>query len=190
MRFIEIAKYFQPEEFIPPRLHEWLCQRYGKYTERYDNAFFKYVNIDIVRHARTVRSHFKRPVLINNWHSGKSSNPYTLRGWRPYDWRSNYSQVDLKELQGNEGFLISYADWHDQALKIAGRAHEFNYSQHERGIAIDYDVYGVPAEEVRREIKIKGKGLFPLLTRVEDKVSWNHNDLSHRCDDKIYFFNP
>ena len=47
-------------------------------------------------------------------------------------------------------------------------------SQHKFGRAVDFDVYQIPAEEVRNDIR---KGKFPLITCIERDVSWVHIDV-------------
>jgi len=48
------------------------------------------------------------------------------------------------------------------------------FSQHKYGRAADFDVDGIPARKVRDDIKA---GLFPLITCIEDNVSWVHIDV-------------
>lgn len=63
------------------------------------------------------------------------------------------------------------------------------YSMHKYGRALDFDVDGVSAIEVRDAILAKPK-LFPYITRMEDKVSWVHIDNKETKNDKIVLFNP
>ena len=48
------------------------------------------------------------------------------------------------------------------------------YSQHRFGRAVDFDVLGIPAEQVRNDIR---SGLFPEITCIEANVSWVHIDV-------------
>lgn len=48
------------------------------------------------------------------------------------------------------------------------------YSQHRFGRAVDLDVYGIPAEQVRNDIR---SGLFPEITCIEKDVNWVHIDV-------------
>lgn len=53
-----------------------------------------------------------------------------------------------------------------------------DYSFHRYGKAFDYDVKGVPAEEVRQTIiKNKDKDEFKLITCLEADVNWVHMDV-------------
>jgi len=48
------------------------------------------------------------------------------------------------------------------------------YSQHRFGRAVDLDVLGIPAEQVRNDIR---SGLFPEITCIEAGVNWVHIDV-------------
>lgn len=61
------------------------------------------------------------------------------------------------------------------------------YSQHKFGRAIDIDVIGMTAEEVRQYI-LKNQDKFPFITRLEDKVSWVHIDCANTCQNGILLF--
>ena len=52
------------------------------------------------------------------------------------------------------------------------------YSQHRYGRAVDLDVEGVPAEEVRQNIKQRYKTVnaFKYITTLEANVNWVHID--------------
>lgn len=66
-------------------------------------------------------------------------------------------------------------------------------SMHKFGKAIDFDVKGLTAEEVRQMIKEDQKLFYSFgLRRVEEGVSWLHSDIKDvdGYENKIYFFNP
>lgn len=48
------------------------------------------------------------------------------------------------------------------------------YSQHKFGRAADFNVQGISPEQVRNDIR---SGLFPLITCIENNVSWVHIDV-------------
>jgi hypothetical protein len=61
-------------------------------------------------------------------------------------------------------------------------------SAHLLGKAVDFDVQGLVAEEVREWI-IKYKTLWPYPIRLEKGVSWVHLDM-YDTGEKVYLFNP
>ena len=64
------------------------------------------------------------------------------------------------------------------------------YSQHKFGNAVDYDVRGYPAEEVRQEIlRKKDHHDFELITCVEADVNWVHHDCRN-IHDRILLIHP
>jgi len=63
-------------------------------------------------------------------------------------------------------------------------------SAHKLGKAIDFDVKGMTAEEVRKYL-IKNYKLFPEIGRIEDDVNWVHIDTIKKPNQKkIYLFKP
>jgi hypothetical protein len=64
------------------------------------------------------------------------------------------------------------------------------YSQHRYGRAIDFDVKGLEAEEVRQEL-INNADKFEYITTIEKDVNWIHIDCrnSDRIDGKINLIN-
>jgi len=63
------------------------------------------------------------------------------------------------------------------------------FSQHKFGNAIDFDVDGMTAEEVRQAI-IEKQDLFPEITRLESDVSWIHGDKKDTGKKDIVTFSP
>lgn len=115
-------KYFKWHELMPSKEYEpyWLILM----DER------------ILRTLDAIRTHYNRPVTVNNWHSGGS---FRNRGFRP--------------MIGTVGA---------------------KYSQHRFGRAVDFDVHGISAEQVRNDIR---SGLFPDVTCIEKDVNWVHIDV-------------
>lgn len=65
-----------------------------------------------------------------------------------------------------------------------------NYcSPHIRGQAVDCDVQGLVAEEVRIWI-IKNQNLWPYPIRLENNVNWCHIDTVDAEKGKVYLFKP
>jgi hypothetical protein len=62
-------------------------------------------------------------------------------------------------------------------------------SPHMTGQAVDFDVQGLIAEEVRQWI-IKNQNLWPYPIRLEDGVSWIHMDTRDHGAGKVYLFKP
>jgi hypothetical protein len=66
-------------------------------------------------------------------------------------------------------------------------------SYHKRGMAFDFDVKGMTAEQVRTEIKMhQDDPLLALVQRMEKKVTWCHADTAplKEGQTRIYLFNP
>ena len=64
-------------------------------------------------------------------------------------------------------------------------------SQHRQGNAIDFDVEGFTAEQVRKYI-IENKHLYPSISRMESNVGWVHCDAKplDKNQKRIYLFAP
>ncbi len=93
-----------------------------------------------------------------------SGGSYTLRGFRP----------------------------ENTSVGAKNSMHKGNPKKNIRCKAIDYDIKGMTAKEVRQIIKDDQKLFYSFgLRRVESGVSWNHNDLKETpTRDVIVFFNP
>jgi len=67
------------------------------------------------------------------------------------------------------------------------------FSQHRFGRAIDADIDGMQAHEVREDIKKnKSDPVFEFITAVEEGINWVHFDVRNWDKEKygICFFNP
>ena len=63
-------------------------------------------------------------------------------------------------------------------------------SAHFKGMALDFDVKGMTAEQVRKWL-YENKEDAPVRFRVEKGVNWVHVDvMPHKASDKAYFFYP
>jgi len=86
--------------------------------------------------------------------------------------RNNFGPVTINTW--HNGGQFSYRGYRPWNVKV-GKP----FSQHKFGRGIDFDVKGMTAEEVREAIKKDQKfWLEKGITRIEDKVSWNHLDLA------------
>jgi hypothetical protein len=65
------------------------------------------------------------------------------------------------------------------------------HSQHRYGRAVDFDVVGIPAEEVRKEILVnQKKEEFKYITAMEYGTNWVHIDCRNIDCSGIKLFNP
>lgn len=62
-------------------------------------------------------------------------------------------------------------------------------SAHKEGLAADFDVIGMEAEQVREWLKDNAH-ILPYPIRVESGVHWVHIDLRAKEGHKVYFFKP
>jgi hypothetical protein len=62
-------------------------------------------------------------------------------------------------------------------------------SPHILGAAVDFDVEGMMASEVRQWIEAN-KRLLPYSIRLEDKVNWVHLDVATLSEEKVTYFQP
>lgn len=98
-----------------------------------------------------------KPMYVNSWDSG---GQYDERGFRCIRCSEVVSKIE------------------------AGKIY---VSPHMTGQAIDFDVPGLVAEEVRRFI-VAHKNQLPYPIRLEADVSWCHLDTRDLSDEKISFF--
>lgn len=84
----------------------------------------------------------------------------------------------------HNGGKFKYRGFRPKDCKIGAKN-----SMHKLGQAIDFDVVGLTAEEVRGEI-IKHRELFPYVTRIEAGVNWIHIDNKKTFKNEIILFNP
>ena len=93
-----------------------------------------------------IREHIGKPMIVNNWASG---GKYTQRGLR-----CNLCDLVQSKTKANILYL----------------------TPHEQGTAVDFDVVGMTAAEVRKWLFAHAAEL-PHPIRVEADVTWNHIDL-------------
>lgn len=101
----------------------------------------------------------------------------------------------IRALCGNKPIRVN--DWHYggrfqyRGFRPADSTVGAARSMHKQGKALDFDVIGMTAEQVRGVIRLNQIELLKLgLTRIERGVSWVHIDLKHTGLDRLYEFNP
>lgn len=105
-----------------------------------------------------IREQLNRPITVNNWHIG---GLFEQRGLRD----NTQEIVRAKTMQG-----------------------KLYLSAHVLGKAVDFDVKGMSAQEVREWI-IDNEDLFPCKIRLEKGVDWVHLDvISEQKNPKVYQF--
>ena len=105
-----------------------------------------------------LRERLNKPIYVNNWDSG---GKFDERGLRCI-------QCPL--------------------VKKAIAENRLYMSAHMLGQAVDMDIEGLVAEEVRQWL-VKNKNTLPYPIRLEADVSWVHLDVQD-TGQKVYLFNP
>jgi hypothetical protein len=131
---------------------------------KYGDNAFKFIDTDLLHCILIVREELGKPMTINNW---KSGGKFSQRGLR-----TNISNIVKKK---------------SDAYKLYLSAHLF-------GKAVDFDVKGMDAEEVRMWIKDNAQ-LFPCKVRLEHNmkgtpINWVHLDtIDEDKNPSVYLFN-
>ena len=121
------------------------------------NIAYNYLDKDLLKVLLFIRTKLGKPIIINNY---KSLGSYSQRGIR-------CNCCDLVK---------------DKTLKNV-----LYYSTHMQGKAIDFDVKGLSAEEVRKWLK-QHETEIPHPIRLEEKVNWIHIDTRVTNNKKIETF--
>lgn len=127
---------------------------------------WKFFSIELLETMLIVREDIGLPITVNNWHKG---GRFSQRGLR-----TNISPMVLKK-------------------SAIGRLY---LSAHMMGKALDFDVKGMNADEVRKWFVVHRKEL-PHKIRLENKInktgktiSWVHLDvIDESHNEKVYLFN-
>lgn len=137
----------------------------GKRTyKKHGDRAWKFFSFRLLHTLWILRKEIGRPITINTWHKG---GRFSQRGLR-----TNVQDIF-------RGFFMS--------LRLYLSAHVL-------GEAIDFDVEGMTAEEVRNWI-IRNQSKFPYKIRLEHKkngkpIKWVHLDvLEEPQNPHIYLFN-
>jgi uncharacterized protein YcbK (DUF882 family) len=101
----------------------------------------------------------------------------------------------IRQLCGNRSMTINnwhtggrfqYRGYRPQYVKVGAAK-----SMHKQGKAVDFDVKGMTADEVRGILRLNQIELMKLgLTRIETGVSWVHIDLKETGLNYLYEFKP
>ena len=131
----------------------------GKRTyKKHGDRAWKFFSFRLLRTLYILRKNIGKPTTINNW---KWGGKFSQRGLR-----TNVQDIF-------RGFFLKFR------LYLSG---------HVLGEAIDLDVEGMTAEEVRQWI-VKNQDLFPYKIRLEADVNWVHLDvLFEEHNPHIYIF--
>jgi hypothetical protein len=124
-------------------------------------------------------------------------DPDTLtRYGEDYCWKTFFDkrlliQIDLlREYFGkpitinnwNEGGEFKYRGFRQSNCTVGA-----TNSQHRFGRAVDFDVQGLTADEVRKEIcKFKYLPSFKFISRMEDLVTWVHIDCANTTELELF----
>lgn len=136
----------------------------GKTTfKRYGSESWKFLDFRLLWAMLIIRTNLNRKIYVNNWHKGGG---FSQRGLR-----SNVQQI----------------------FRVYFRRRKLYLSGHVMGKAIDFDVEGMTACEVRVWI-VENEHLFPFKIRLENTqggkvISWVHLDVvQDESKPKIYLF--
>ena len=135
-----------------------------KTASKYGEVSWQFLCPRLLHTMLIIREEIAKPITINTWHKG---GRFSQRGLR-----TNIGQIVRKKTQRGILYL----------------------SAHTMGKAVDFDVAGMSAEQVRMWIKANSI-IFPYKIRLEHKmkgknISWVHLDVfSKETNNKIYLFN-
>ena len=126
--------------------------------EKYKQVAWQFFDSRLLMTIERIRELLNKRITVNTW---KEEGQFSQRGFRC--------------IQCN-------------IVKKAIEEDRLYVSPHMTGQAVDFDVEGLLAEEVRQWI-IKKQNLLPYPIRLENGTSWIHLD-SRDSISKVYLFNP
>jgi len=126
--------------------------------DKYGDMAWLFLDEKIVITIDTIRRLLNKPITINNWWDGGS---YSQRGLR-----CNICDIPKGKTINDELYM----------------------SAHCLGMAVDFDVKGMTADDVRLWIAVN-KDKLPYNMRLEKNVSWTHLDC-YNNGSKLTFFEP
>ena len=135
-----------------------------KTYDKYGETAWQFMCPRLLHTMLIIREGIGRPITINTWYKG---GRFSQRGLR-----TNIGQIVIKMVRRMKLYL----------------------SPHIMGRAVDFDVKGMTAEQVRIWIRTNQR-LFPCKIRLEHKmkgkfISWVHIDVFwKKTNSKIYLFN-
>lgn len=155
------ATNFDIRELVPKEVY----QSYGERSIR----FLQRSGLEFLQFSRVF---FNAPHYVNNWHVGGNLN---LRGYRP-----PYAGI-IKQVE-SRGFIDYSKDLRrelsDKGFDIETMGTGSWYSDHKMGIAYDWNVSGMTADQTRREIMDNQDVFMDYgLTTLEDAKyapTWVH----------------
>jgi len=124
----------------------------------YANNAWMFFDTKLLVTMETIRDRIGKAIFINNWQN-----------------HGSYSQRGLRCLRCD-------------LVKAKIEAGEMYMSAHLLGKAVDFEVEGLLAEEVRLWI-VAHQNWWPYHIRLEKGVSWCHLDTFDQSDQKVYLFN-
>lgn len=135
-----------------------------KTYDKHGERAWMFIDPRLLRTLLIIREELGKPITINNWSSG---GRFSQRGLR-----TNIGQIMMKMVARRKLYL----------------------SAHIMGRAVDFDVKGMAAVQVR-EWLVENGDLFPYKIRLENKmngkpISWVHLDVFwSEKNPKVYLFN-
>ena len=151
---MQVSDHFQIREFVS-----------GLIWATWKDSSHWFVQRHLIELAESIRVHFDKPMIINNWHTGGRFN---YRGFR-------------------DDFY--YYNPNGTVKKTSG-----HLSQHRFGNAIDFNIVGIDCDDIRSEIIANsGKFMALKLTTLEHQdyaPTWVHADCRYTGLDKIKIVKP
>lgn len=127
---------------------------------KFGEKAWDFIDKDLLAVLLAIRKGIGKPITVNTWHMGGNLSQRGLR--------CNTCDLVLKNSKMNKLYL----------------------SAHIQGKAVDFDIRGMTANEVRRWIS-DNKDLIPCQIRLENGTSWVHLDVrpTSGINLKVQYFN-
>lgn len=147
--------------------------------------------------TKQIHEQIKNYFSIGELCDQKTVSTYGERAWRFFDEKLLHTILILREQIGKP-IYINHAGMQQRGLRTnvspmvieKTDARRLYLSAHMMGKAVDLDVKGMTAEEVRNWIE-EHQHLFPYKIRLEDNVTWVHIDVVWESKNpKVYRFDP
>lgn len=144
-----------------------------------------------------VRAMVKKYFTVDELVDKLTVQKYGQRAWRFMDYRLLYSLLLIRH-NLDKPIIVNTSRLQQRGLRtilqpmVQDHASKGNLylSPHLMGKAVDFDVKGMTAEEVRAWI-VENERIFPFKIRLEDNVSWVHLDVVYEeHNDKVHLFTP
>ena len=123
----------------------------------HEDDAWKFIDPRLIETMDFIKASFGKTITINDW-------------W----WKGKFTQRGLRD---NMCSIVKNKTGNN-VLYLSG---------HVLGMAVDFDVKGYTAEQVRQKL-IEMKDLLPYPIRLEKNVSWVHLDMMDEGEGKIYIF--